>query len=72
MKMMAGQVPHHQHNGHRGAAERTAASGTRRRPGTGLLDDEPLVPVHKKAKLAKPVKRERSAAATVEPVVCGH
>ena len=28
MKMMAGQVPHHQHNGHRGAAERTAASGT--------------------------------------------
>ena len=25
---MAGQVPHHQHNGHRGAAERTAASGT--------------------------------------------
>ena len=24
MKRMAGQVPHHQHNGHRGAAERTA------------------------------------------------
>ena len=40
--------------------------------GLDSSDDEPLVPVHKKAKLAKPVKRERSAAATVEPVVCGH
>ena len=35
--------------------------------GPDSSDDEPLVPVHKKAKLAKPVKRERSAAATVKP-----
>ena len=35
--------------------------------GLDSSDDEPLVPVHKKAKLAKPVKRERSAAATVKP-----
>ena len=32
--------------------------------GLDSSDDEPLVPVHKKA---KPVKRERSAAATVKP-----
>ena len=32
--------------------------------GPDSSDDEPLVPVHKKD---KPVKRERSATATVEP-----
>ena len=72
--MRAGRVTLHPHHVHRGDVGTSTAPAMPCNDVLGLdsSDDEPLVPVHKKAKLAKPVKRERSAAATVEPVVCGH